>query len=134
MFEETVMSSESLAVDHAALKAANHSEIDPIPSIVSHTFKSSYGQCKCLWCGRHSGYCAVTVEIRTAICNFAENYGHKWKSTLRHCWETGNYAGIGSNQAASLQQFRNVAGPSVLAKLAPGTLRRHRERMKNAVA
>lgn len=76
-----------------------------------HVFKSSFGQCKCRWCGKRYGDCKVTDEMRLAIIIFAANNGRTWRNQLNDAWARGDDVG------AALQQVRNVVGPTGLLKI-----------------
>ena len=81
--------------------------------MAAHRFKTSFGQCECLWCGR-SGRgedCAVTHDMRLALQAFIRENGRTWKSKLIAAWTRGD--GVGPE----LQQVRNVLGPTRLLKL-----------------
>lgn len=54
-----------------------------------------------------------------ALRTFAKVHGRKWKAALNQAWMTGVYEGIEpyGDVAAYLQQVRNNAGPSWLARL-----------------
>ena len=80
----------------------------------NHFTKTSYGQCKCLWCGRFrsSVDCPLTDEMRGALAAYATKHGRLWKSALRHSWETGDYAS--DEPSGVLQVIRNQFGPSWL--------------------
>lgn len=60
----------------------------------------------------------LTSDQKTALIQFQLQTGHRWKSTLASCWESGNYpGGVDSEQQTMLQQVRNNIGPSGLVKL-----------------
>lgn len=69
-----------------------------------HRFKSMYGQCTCLWCGkRYGGDCPVTKEMRDALKDFAAKNGRSWKTKLAILWERGEAGPV-------LQNVRNIIG------------------------
>ena len=59
-----------------------------------------------------------TAEQIEALITFAlANGRHSWKSSLRHCWETGRYRDYcGTERQDLLQQVRNEFGPSWLVR------------------
>lgn len=78
---------------------------------MEHTFKSSFGQCECLWCGRRRGAdCPVTFSVRLRVAQFAKENGRMWKSKLRSLWISGKDEG-------DLRNARNAIGPSQLDKI-----------------
>lgn len=79
-----------------------------------HRFKSSFGQCRCRWCGAWSrqGECPVTDEMRVALRTFAAANGKNWKHKLRWLWCTG-----GCSYEPALRQLRNVIGPTRLGNI-----------------
>lgn len=85
-----------------------------------HLYKSSYGQCKCLWCGRRNPFeCHVTHEMRLKLAAFHEEHGSRWKESLRRVWESG------TNTDTELQQLRNTLGPRGLARIQTRLLKRY---------
>lgn len=82
--------------------------------MAGHRFKTGFGQCECLWCGRRRGTaeCAVTHEMRDALANFAREHGRTWKAALRALWNSGKDEGL-------LRQARNIIGPSRLDRIKP---------------
>jgi hypothetical protein len=56
----------------------------------------------------------LTTEQFAALQQFAAAQGRRWKSELRHAWETGDYPS--DCDSASLQQVRNTFGPSWLVR------------------
>lgn len=77
-------------------------------------YKSSFGQCKCLWCGRFKGHtdrCAVTEPMRQALRNYAAANGRAWRSKLLDAWFQGHDIGT------ELRTVRNVLGPSGLLRI-----------------
>lgn len=84
-------------------------------NVAYHRFKSGYGQCSCLWCGRGSphserGNCRLDHDMRMALQIFARENGRTWKSKLLTLWDTGRDEG-------RLRQVRNTIGPSILLRL-----------------
>lgn len=79
---------------------------------LNHYTKTSFGQCKCLWCGKGRGLpsCPVKSRHRRAVAQFAKQNGRAWKSNLRQAWFDGNYDrfNIDGIEVAYLQQFRNM--------------------------
>ena len=84
---------------------------------MQHRFKTSYGQCRCLWCNGRGVDCPVTEDIRAAIKAWAAKHGRTWKQALRDAWESGDYGSFPFD--AELQRYRNTCGPSALAKVTP---------------
>jgi hypothetical protein len=77
-------------------------------------YKTSFGQCKCLWCGRFKGHverCGVTENMRQALRNYAAASGRTWRSSLIAAWTRGDDVG------PDLQTVRNVLGPSGLLRI-----------------
>ena len=84
-----------------------------------HRFKSGFGQCECLWCGRRRSLddCKVTADMRTALKAWHFVYGWLWKAKLNHAWQTGDYGIIAERHVQPLQLLRNTIGPRGLAKI-----------------
>lgn len=59
----------------------------------------------------------MTRAQREAVMAVRESNPKAWKRELAAMWETGNYKGLDTNQAALLQQFRNTQGPEWLVKV-----------------
>lgn len=77
-----------------------------------HVFRSSFGQCECLYCGRRRDgrACPMSADLREALAKFARENGRSWKAALRDLWESGDDAG-------ELRQIRNIVGPTQLSRL-----------------
>jgi len=89
----------------------------------AHLTKTSYGQCKCLWCGEYRSHlpCPVTNEVRTALAIYALQHGRSWKKRLRDAWaDTEQELGL------ELQLAGVVLGPRGLDRVTPRMLDRHR--------
>jgi hypothetical protein len=56
----------------------------------------------------------ISKEQLDALVMFAAEYGVRWKSSLRHAWETGDYEGF--EHSGWLQTVRNEFGPSWLVR------------------
>lgn len=56
---------------------------------------------------------------RKAVASFRDAKGADWKDTLSAVWASGNYRrhGVASEQAAALQQVRNLMGPQWLEEV-----------------
>lgn len=87
--------------------------------MTNHRFKTSFGQCECLWCGKRNrgDECRVTQEMRYALKLFARGNGRTWKSKLLQEWETGGN-GLGDDIQQPLMSLRNIIGPRGLQKIA----------------
>jgi hypothetical protein len=85
--------------------------------VANHRFKSSYGQCRCLWCFYRGGDCPVTNDMRMALKKFAMSNGRTWKAALRTLWTTGR-----DEDLPLLRQCRNVIGPNGLDRISPKML------------
>ena len=59
----------------------------------------------------------MTRAQREAVMAVRESNPKAWKRELAAMWETGNYKGMDTNQAALLQQVRNTQGPEWLVKV-----------------
>lgn len=59
----------------------------------------------------------MTRAQREAVMAVRESNPKGWKRELAAMWETGNYKGMDTNQAALLQQVRNTQGPEWLVKV-----------------
>lgn len=81
--------------------------------MANHLFKTSYGQCNCLWCGRRRSHlpCPITDEYRAALRAWAKDNGRTWKAKLIEAWFQGEDVG------QELQHVRNILGPSGLMKI-----------------
>jgi len=53
-------------------------------------------------------------EQLDALVMYAAEYGARWKSALRHAWETGDYEGF--EHSGWMQTIRNEFGPSWLVQ------------------
>ena len=78
-----------------------------------HRFKSSFGQCECLQCGRYRHNasvtaCGATPAVLAAIKAYAAKNGTTWKARLCREWSES------STLSQELQQARNVIGPKRL--------------------
>jgi hypothetical protein len=60
-----------------------------------------------------------TPEQITALKQWAQEHGRKWKSKLREAWMTGDY-GLFTGDTY-LQQVRNTFGPSWLTRFRIGS-------------
>lgn len=85
----------------------------------AHSFKSSFGQCQCRWCGQGGSMpdCPVTTEMRRWLGIFATEHGRTWKSQLRELWLQGKDDGLA-------RQIRNVISTRQLDKITSGLLKR----------
>ena len=61
----------------------------------------------------------LTEDQKAALMSVKERNPKAWKRDLSTMWETGNYRGLDTDKAASLQQVRNTFGPEWLAKATP---------------
>lgn len=81
-------------------------------------FKNGFRQRGCQRCGRRSdhgstvadpnttpGKCPVSLEVYSALQNFARAEGRTWRAKLRELWTQGKDSG-------DLRVARNVIGPS----------------------
>ena len=59
----------------------------------------------------------MTRAQREAVMAVRESNPKAWKRELAAMWESGNYKGMDTNQAALLQQVRNTQGPEWLVKV-----------------
>lgn len=84
--------------------------------MANHRFKTSFGQCECLWCHqarRMGGFfdCPVNDNIRAALADFAKIEGRTWRRKLIDAWTAGTDLG------PELQAARNILGPTRLMKI-----------------